>query len=204
MKKIIDRWYISLVLLPLIINYFTDFFKISGAFSITNLWLLFLAIILFIGFMEYYKLYSELKYLKHIPKVNDKKIVRELLEKLDVMLFEEEISRKNSWYGYDSDAFFKTLDFVNDSRLLSYKTSDKRLNELINQFCDSLIVFHGYCSDKLFGSKIGRNELEFAKESKESYEAAKTQSVEMNRLTSIAQRKLEKLLDYLRTFNYLE
>lgn len=204
MKKILERWYVSLVLLPLVINYFTDFFKIPNVFSRTDLWLLFLFIVVFIGCMEYYKLFSELKRLKYVPKGSDKKIIKELLEKLDVKLFEEEISEKNSWYGYDRDAFFKTLDFKRDSKLISNKTSDKYLNQLINELCDALGIFHEYCSDKLFGSKMGRNELEFAKEHTERYEAAKTQSVEMNKLTSIAHARLENLLDYLRAFNYLE
>ncbi|SIR26771.1 hypothetical protein [Maribacter ulvicola] len=203
MKKVLDRWYIGLILLPIIMNLTTaklDLpillknwnFTIIGTLIITN----------FIAIYEFIILKKENKRLNSIPKESDKKIIKNLLKTLDVISFQDKISEQSSWYGYEKTAMQNTFDFCEKARLINYKTADEKLNNYIQELRLSLDEFHEKASRILYSDNNTsytpdkRNEVE-VKKTKEAYPEVDKKSIESFKI-------LSELLKYLKENNYLE
>lgn len=201
MKKIFNKWYFSFILIPIIINLITAEFEASN--FINNWELTIIGILLIYSFISFYELSrakTVIKELKSIPNARDKRIVNELISTLDVVDFEENVYKQNSWYGYPQRAIRKTLNFSEKAFSEEYKTSDEKLNELIQNFAQLLYNFNSYAGSKLF------NEGNFyipAKENEHNLKIAEEATPIMNQMTKNAFANLQELLKYLRRKRYL-
>lgn len=190
--------YSSILIFPVLINILTqviDFKTILSNWYITTIIVLAIAnLILLYEFMRTRKL---LFYAKEI----DKKKVALLLRKLDINTFQRDIVEVDSWNGYRQDAITKVLDFLENATLLQFKTSDNKLNQLMNEFVIKLDEFSTYTARHVVGGEhhfipITQTELD--------YDTKREETIEMNRLAGIAYQKLEKLMEYVRQKNYIE
>jgi len=188
----------SLILLPIITNYFTDLFKIDNFLS--N-WYFTVAILILIviGILTYELIHA--KCLSFKPKKIDKKKINDLINRLDLSSFQRDIVEVDSWDGYRQESIIKIIDFLENATLLEYKVSDKKLNHLMIDFVSQLNIFSSYTSMHVVSGNnhfipITREEID--------YDLRRAETQEMNRLASISFQKLGTLMEYLRKRNYLE
>ncbi len=203
MNKLLNKWYLGLILIPFIINLLTNTIGLPDLFknwTITLLaTLLFIIIILVTKLIEFSK---KIRAFEFKPKESDKRIVKRLITTLDINIFHREVMEQDSWYGYKQDAIGKTLEFVEECELLSNRTSDKKLNKLILNTKNAIEEFNSYSATQLCGGK--ENWYTLAKDTSFNIESAKKARPIMNSQTDIAFAKLTILLDYLKYRNYFE
>jgi hypothetical protein len=203
MDKLLNKWYFVLIAIPILVNLLTnsiglpDLFKEWTTTVITTL--TFLTIILS---TELILLSRKIREIEFKPKESDKKIIRNLLTTLDIDSFHEDIKDQDSWYGYKKEAIGKTINFAQDAGLISNKTSDKKLNNLLLDLKNAIDDFNAYSSTQLYGN--GDDWYSPAKDTDFNVEKAKIAQPIMNEKTDIAFKKLTLLLDYLKHKNYLE
>lgn len=203
MDKIFNKWYFGLIAIPIFINLLTNTIGLPDLFkqwTITVIATLsFLSIVLT---TELILLSKKIREIEFNPKESDKKIIKKLLATLDIDTFHEDIKDQDSWYGYKKDAIGKTIDFAQDAGLISNKTSDKRLNQLLLDLKNAIDDFNAYSSTQLYGN--GADWYSPAKDTDYNIERAKTAQPIMNAKADFAFQKLTLLLDYLKHKNYLE
>lgn len=202
MKEILKRWYVGLIIVPTIINYLTSYVSLP---DILEDWKTTIIISEFIFILILtYELYlaGKRKQIKTMTiKPNDKAIVKDLMDTLDVNLFQKEIHEVDSWYGYRRDAIRKVIEFSEKVNLISYKTTDEKLNELINDFNDSLETFTKFSAKELYGmdkdwytpdkgSEVGLKKIEEARPI-------------MNQMATDSFEKLKTLMKYLKDKEYV-
>lgn len=202
MTKILEKWYFSLILIPIIINIITVDLMLSD--FLNNWKLTLIGVLVILCSILLYELYNSKNLIKELsskPKDRDRRIVKELLEILDVQEFEKSIYSQNSWYGYTQKSIRKTIAFSEKSESLDYKTSDNDLNKLIADLANSIFDFNEYASTKLY------SEGEFykpAKENEHNLKITEEATPIMNNMTTKAFENLQVLLKYLRKRDYLE
>lgn len=203
MDRLLNKWYFGLIGIPILINLLTNTIGLPDLFKQWDITLIvtlsFLAIILT---TELILLSKKLREVKFNPKESDKKIIKNLLATLDIDTFHEDIKGQDSWYGYKKEAIGKTIDFAQDARLISNKTSDKKLNQLLLDSKNAIDDFIAYSSTQLYGN--GADWYSPAKDTDFNVEKAKIAQPIMNAKADFAFNKLTLLLDYLRHKNYLE
>ena len=104
MRKILDKWYISMFIIPIFLTYLTNYIKLPIVFenweySIIASMTILIGILLY----EINTLSNRLKETQDKPKKSDKKILRELLDTLNIDKFHEDIVRQDAWNGYYRD-----------------------------------------------------------------------------------------------------
>lgn len=147
MNRLLNRWYVSLIFLPALINYLTELIplpKILGNWQLTLIGSLLIVISILI--FELYRLKASLS-------INEKDcdILIKLLNTLNVDLFQKEIFEQDSHYGYLKEPIGNIINFTESSQLLSNRTTDKKLNKLIDNLSDSLDEFTRYSGGQLYG-----------------------------------------------------
>lgn len=203
MDKLLNKWYFGLIVIPILVNLLTnsiglpDLFKEWTTTVIATL--TFLTIILS---TELILLSRKIREIEFKPKESDKIIIRNLLTTLDIDSFHEDIKDQDSWYGYKKEAIGKTIKFAQDAGLISNKTSDKKLNNLLLELKNAIDDFNEYCSTQLYGN--GDDWYSPAKNTDFNVEKAKIAQPIMNAKSEFAFKKLTLLLEYLRLKNYLE
>lgn len=203
MNKLFNKWYFGLIVIPIVINLLTNTIGLPDLFKEWTMTLIatlsFLTIILT---TELLVLSRKIKDCEFKPKESDKKIVKSLLTTLDIDMFHEDIKDQDSWYGYKREAIRKSIDFSQDSRLLSNRTSDKELNKLLLDLKNSIDDFNSYSSRQLW--RDGDNWYSPVKDTDSNLQKAKKASPIMNAKADFAFTKLTFLLDYLKHKIYLE
>lgn len=202
MKKITEKWYAGLILLPIITNLLTGYFDLPTLLKNWNFTIIgTLTIIIFIVAHEYYLLQTENKTLRSIPKNSDKKIVRKLLNILDVNTFQDKICEQSCWYGYEKQAIFKTIKFCEKATLIKYKTVDEKANQLIQELRQCIKEFEQQCTKILYSDgdfySPDKNTDFNVQRTKEIYPIADQKS-------AVALEKLKELLAYLKERDYME
>lgn len=201
MTKIINKWYVSMLFLPIILTYLTNYFDLPLIFSNwKNSIITALIIFILILFYELKILKNCLIEIKSKPKENDKKIVGYLIAILNLNTFQEDICEQNAWYGYTKKSISRIIKFTTESKLIKYKTSDKKLNILISNLTEKLDEFQNYSSLRLFGDREWYVPLKHNLENKDKLEIEVTK---MNKMTKLAFFELEKLLEYIKIKEYL-
>jgi hypothetical protein len=203
MKKIADKWYIGLIIIPTTINLLTellDFPTLLKSWNLTIIGTLLIANLIFI--YELHSLQREYKKLKVVPKESDKKVIYKLLAILNVDDFQHKICEQHCWYGYEKDAFYKMLEFCERCKSLKFKTADNKLNTLIHSLRSSIEDFEEMASKLLFSD--GDNYLSPDKNTDFNVERNKELCPIADEKSSICLQKLSELLDYLKTNNYFE
>ncbi len=125
-----------------------------------------------------------------------------MLAIIDINAFHEGIKNQDSWYGYKQEAIYKTIDFAQEVGLISNKTSDKKLNDLLFDLKNAIDEFNSYSSTPLY--RNGDNWFSPSKDTDFNIEKANFAQPIMNAKAEIAFNKLTLLLDYLKHKNYLE
>lgn len=203
MDKLLNKWYFGLIGIPILINLLTNTIGLPDLFKQWTVTLIatlsFLTIILT---TELILLKKRIREIELQPKESDKKIIKNLLATLDIDVFHEDIKEQDSWYGYKKEAIGKTIAFAHDAGLISNKTSDKNLNQLLLDLKYAIDDFNSYSSTQLYGN--GDDWYSPAKGTDFNVEKAKTAQPIMNAKADTAFNKLTSLLDYLKHKNYLE
>lgn len=202
MRKIINRWYFGLIIIPVIINLLTNTVELPDLFkNWTYTLFVTMAIAILVLITELMILNRKFIQLKAKPKESDKIIIKKLLATLNVDMFHEEIINKDGWYGYLQDAIHNTIEFASNARLISNKTTDKKLNSLIEDFKNSLDKFNNYSSVELFPNGLFYSPAKDTENNKKRAEEARQI---LNRMTDNAFKELTILMEYLKDKNYLE
>lgn len=200
MKKIVEKWYLSIFIIPIILTYLTSYFSLPDIFKNWQ-YSIIVSLVLLVSILMY-----ELRNLKKelnvfVPKKSDKKIIQKLLKELDLDSFHEDIYEQNAWYGYKKEAISKSISFIYKARLLKNRVTDSKLQTLINNFTEKLNDFHEYSSLHLYGGdhyfipnkdNLKENRILVVQETKE-----------MNRLARESFIELEKLVEYAKNNSYL-
>ena len=203
MRKILDKWYLSMLIIPIVLTYLTDYIKLpiifaNWEYSIIASMTILIGILLF----ELKTLSNRLKIVSEKPKKADKKIIRELLETLNIDKFQEEILRQDAWNGYYRDDIHRIIEFQEKAKLIGYKTSNEKVNNLINQFLAKLDDFTQYSSVRVSGQ--GDWLMPFKNNTDiHPHEKIKKETEEMNALTKKCFIELENLMKYLRDKDYI-
>ena len=194
----LNKWYFGLIILPVLENYLTEVVQLPDLFKNWTYTILgILTILIFILVYEIYGLRKENIELKSKPKESDKRIVKTLIDTLDINSFHEKIKEQDSYCGYEKEAISKTIAFSAKAGLISYRTADKKVNELIKKLRVSINDFNGYSSLHLYPN------AHFYSPAKGTQEAESARAI-MNKKADVAFEKLTELMTYLKTKNYLE
>lgn len=203
MKKLAEKWYISIFVIPILMTYFTSFIQLP---EILSNWeysiILSLSILVFILIHEIRIRNKKILLYETKPTEKDKMIIYSLLETLNLKMFQEDVCRQDAWNGYPREAIHNIIEFQHDAVLIKNHTSINELNCLINDFLTELREFTEYSSMRLYGS----NEwLIPFKDNPRIYplEQIKNETNIMNTLSKKAFDKLELLMIYLRTHDCL-
>lgn len=197
MTKIINKWYISLVIAPIITTYLTNFFILPKLFSDWKLAIIFSLTILTITLLIELKLLSESN---NIPNENDKRIIKRLLKKLDIKSFQEEICVNDSWNGYKQDSIHKIINYQHAVKLIKNKTVDKKLQQMIDIFNYKLDLFTDFTAQNVYGGNSG---FLIPFKNYEDRNSVKKDSEKMNILAKNAFAELENLVEYLKSKKYI-
>lgn len=201
MRKVLNKWYMSMFFIPILITYLTSYVQFPVVFSNWE-YSIIASLIILVGILTY-ELKTTLKELRETcrkPDKHDRKIIHDLLEMLNLDDFHEDIYRQDAWHGYKKDVINQTLEFKENVRLIKNKTSDDQLNYLLYGFTLELEHFLEYSSYRLFD---GDNFYIPNKDTKQAKEKSKHHSEKMNSMTKECFDKLEVLMNYLRTRKYL-
>jgi hypothetical protein len=201
MSKILNKWYFSLILIPIIINLVTADFALTDFYENWKITVIGILVItcLILSF-EQLQLKKTIKVLISNPNERDKRVVKELIEIIDIPDFEESVYKQNSWYGYSQRAIHKTMEFSKKALSEESKTSDEKLNKLIKILADTLYDFNAYAGVKLYSEGNSYNP---AKENEYNIKITEEATPIMNEMTTKAYLELQKLMKYLRSHNYL-
>lgn len=196
MQKAIEKWYFSLVLVPVIINYLTDLIPIPKILS--NWEITAIGSLTFLSIILTFELIAE----KRNNKLNKKdvEIINKLLSIIDVDQFQEEIFDAHAGNGYPQRAIRSAIDFTNQSLLLTNLTTDKKLNRLIENFTTSLRAFLDFSGMNLFGERDDYKPDRNAYNSDLEYEQAMKK---MDNLTDSAFDDLFQLIEYAKSRRYI-
>lgn len=197
MIKTLNKWYFSLVIIPILITYLTNFFSLPKLFEDWKLTIIFSLSILVIILLIELKIVNEIL---SQPDENDKKIIKKLLKKLNLKSFQEDICTVDSWNGYNQDSIHNITKYQYSARLIENKTLDKNLQKLIENFNDKLADFTAFTAHNVSGNNSG-----FLVPFKDSNDRdrIKQNCDKMNSLSKIAFHELEILLAYLQSKKYL-
>tara|TARA_R110000850_G_C9994993_1_gene467533 strand:+ start:7314 stop:7883 length:570 start_codon:yes stop_codon:yes gene_type:complete len=187
-------------ILPIFLTYLTTYINLPSIFenweySIITSLLILVGILIY----ELFTLNDELKDIRNTPKKGDKKIVCELLETLNLDKFHEEIVCHDAWNGYDHESIYRIIEFQEKAKLIGYKTSNKKLNALINTFVIKLDDFTDYSSLRLYG----RGDWLIPFKDNHPREIIKKETDKMNMLSKECFIELEYLMEYLRHKEYV-
>lgn len=198
MERILNRWYVGLVILPILINYLTTYLTLPKIFEDWRITIIGMQSILILIFA--YELM--LRFKKDEPLESDKEVIKRLLASLDIDEFQTDIYEQNSWYGYKKEAIRKIFDFTEKSGLLTNRTSDKKLNKLVDDLKNSLDKFTEYSSKQLFDLHLPDWYLP-DKASDSGIKRAKIAEPIMNKMTTDSYNKLLRLITYLKKNKYM-
>lgn len=203
MKKILDKWYLSMFIIPIILTYLTNYINLpiifeNWQYSIIASFLILTGILLY----EIKILKKQLTTLEEKPKKSDKKIVRDLLETLNIDKFHEDIVRQDAWNGYHREDIHRIIEFQEKTKLIGYKTSNKKVNNLISEFLNKLDEFTDYSSVRVYGK--GDWLVPFKDNPKiHPHEKIKKETEIMNELTQKCFVELEILMEFLKEKEYV-
>ena len=189
--------------MPILINLITEYFDSPTLLQNWDFTLIgTLTIIIIILSYELIKASKEILKLKELPKKSDKKIIKELLNTLDINEFQSEIVEQSCWYGYKRSSINKLYEFCRKTELLHYKTTDSTLNKYIGNLATSIHNFNDLASTILYGD----NELTYDRDKKNplEYEKAKKTYPKVDELSQKAFGILTEMMEYLKNKNYLE
>lgn len=201
MSRILEKWYFSLIIIPIIINLITVDLNLSD--FINNWKVTLIGILTILCLILIYELSISKSLIKDLitkPKERDKRVIKELLDTLDIIDFEESIYKQNSWYGYSQEAIKKSILFTEKAESISFKTSDETLNNLITKLSNSIFDFNAYASTKLF---YEGESYKPAKENEYNLRMTEEATPIMNKMTTLSFENLKELLKYLRERDYL-
>lgn len=201
MNKVLNKWYFGLVIIPVLVNYLTEVIRLPTLFKNWNYTIIgILAIAVLILSFEVIRMNKVIHQFKSTPKKSDKKIVKELIEILDVDSFHDKIKEQNTWYGYEKEAIRKTFKFSEKAGLIGYRTTDKKLNKIIQDLKEAIDDFNHFCGSNVYpnGSFYA-----LAKDTDFNVEKAEKATPIMNEKADFAFSKLSVLMDYLRSRNFL-
>lgn len=203
MRKILDKWYLSMFIIPIILTYLTNYINLpiifeNWQYSIIASFLILSAILLY----EIKVLKKQLAILEEKPKKSDKKIIRDLLDTLNIDKFHEDIVRQDAWNGYHREDIRSIIEFQEKAKLIGYKTSNKKVNNLINDFSNKLDEFTNYSSKRVSGQ--GDWLVTFKDNPKiHPREKIKKETEKMNELTQECFVELEVFMEFLKEKEYV-
>ena len=196
-KLISKRWYFSLVFLPLLVNYFSEIFSWSRLSSDWKLSVI-VALSILCGLL-FYELY--LTRLSE-PSDSDKKIIKDLLQTINLKQFKREIYEQDSGNGYRKDAIDRTYNFVEKTEQLENRVKDESINRSFAEISKTLKEFLYLGSINLYPDSE-HYYLPDKYKNPHNIEKMKKAGPEMNRLTDEAYQKLDRLISLLKRRNYL-
>lgn len=200
MKSILDRWYFTLIVIPIILTYLTSFFSLPKLYSDWKLSIIFsLSISILILLHEVIIMRKKIRLRESSLSESDKNTIRKLFKKLDLKMFQEDICEKDSKNGYKSEAIHKIISYRHSASLIKNHPKDEKLNLLLQNFNSSLDVFIEFSSSHLFGGNCGF--LVLNKEYLNRNQLNKNAET-MNELSQITYNELIKIIDYLKKMNY--
>lgn len=203
MRKIFDKWYLSMFIIPIVLTYLTNYIKLpiifeNWEYSIITSFVILTGILLY----EIRVLKKQLKTFQEKPKKSDKKIIRDLLDTLNIDKFHEDIVRQDAWNGYHREDIHRIIEFQEKAKLIGYKTSNKKVNELLNSFLIKLDEFTDYSSKRVSGR--GDWLVPFKDNPKiHPREKIKKETEKMNELSQKCFEELEILMEFLKEKEYL-
>lgn len=202
MKALLRKWYFSLVILPLVINYVSSAITSEVVIKDWKVTVIMVACILItILVLELMALRSNYKLLLSIPRNEDKRIVNDLLGIFDLDKFHEEIVSQNAWYGYKKEAIWRVLSFLESAQLPTNKPSDSKLNRKLSSLRSKLSDFNNYSASKLFSTgKFFAPDKNTEFGAKQASEATPI----LNKMAEDAYEALNDLMEYLRQKRFFE
>lgn len=202
MNKILSKWYISLVIAPILITYLTNHFSLPLLFSDWKLSIIFSLIIVIIILAIELKIQRDDNKSNEIIKKSDTETIRRLLGFLNLKLVQEEVLRNESWNGYPHEAIGSIIAYQHESRLLENKLIDRKLCILFDNFNDKLNAFTDFSSFHMHGSPHPDFLIPF--KDPDNRDKGWEDSKKIDKLAQDVYEELEILIAYLKREGYWE
>jgi|GEM_PF-2453104 len=200
MQKLLDKWYLSLILVPITLTYLTEYFSLLYLKTDWNLTIILtLTVATIILIFELIITNQKLNKISKLPKEQDITIIKKLLKTLNVKSFEYDICTNDSWNGYREKSIHNLIDYLHKVKLLAYRTTDAKLNNLLANFNFRLEEFIEYSSCHLYGHEAGFL-IPFKYNDREK---AREDAKKMNHLSMLAFKDFEFLILYLKEKKYI-
>ncbi|WP_336827988.1 hypothetical protein [Sphingobacterium multivorum] len=200
MSRVFEKWYVSLIIIPILLTYLTNYFTIPLLTSDWKIAIIFsLSITVIILLLEIKTIYKKQQYVSHIITVDTETITR-LLNTLDVEMFQQDVCEQDSWNGYKQEAIHNIIDYQYATRLVKNRILNPKIHLLFSNFNDKLNKFTSFTQYHVSGHSLG-----FLVPFKDSGDREKVRedSFTMNRLSKEAFQEFEVLIIFLKKNGYL-
>ncbi|WP_437920018.1 hypothetical protein [Sphingobacterium sp. LRF_L2] len=202
MSKILSKWYVSLVIAPVLITYLTNHFSLPLLLSDWKLSIIFSLIIIIIILAIELKIQRDDNKSNEIIKKSDTETIFRLLGFLNLKMVQEEVLCNDSWNGYPHEAIWSIIAYQHESRLLENKLIDRNLEVLFGNFNDKLKAFTDFSSVHMHGSPHPDFLIPF--KDPEYRDKGWEDSKKIDKLAQDVYEELEILIGYLKRKGYWE
>lgn len=199
MSKLLTKWYISLVIAPIIITYLTNYFSFPLLLSDWKLSIIFSLVIFNIILAVELKIQMDKVDTNEIIIITDTETTKRLFNVLNIKMLQEEILRKESWNGYLSDAIGNVIEYQYESRLIENRFLDKDSQIIIDNFNDVLESFTDYSSLNMYG---GTHSYLIPFKYPDNKDRAMEDSKKIDKLAKDVYKELEILITHLKKKGY--
>ncbi len=202
MTKVLSKWYISLVIFPILITYLTNHFSLPLLFSDWKLSIIFSLIIVIVILAIELKIQRDDNKSNEIIKRSDTETIRRLLGFLNLKLVQEEVLRNESWNGHPHEAIGSIIAYQHGSRLLENKVIDRKVCTRFDNFNDKLKAFTDFSSFHMHGSPHPDFLIPF--KDPDNRDKGWEDSKKIDKLAQDVYEELEILIAYLKRMGYWE
>lgn len=202
MSKFLSRWYVSLVIAPILVTYITNHFSLPVLLSDWKLSIIFSLLIVIVILAIELKIQRDENKSNEIIKKSDTETIRRLLRSLNLKLVQEEVLRDESWNGYPHEAIGHILEYQHESRLLENQLIDRKLLVLFGNFNDKLEAFTDFSSHRMHGSPHPDFLIPF--KDPDNRDKGWEDSKKIDKLAQDVYKELEILIAHLKREGYWE
>lgn len=199
MSKLLTKWYISLIVAPILITYLTNYFSFPLLLNDWKLSIIFSLVIFIIILAVELKIQKDKVDANEIIIITDTETTKRLFNVLNIKMLQEEILRKESWNGYLSDAIGNVIDYQHESRLIENRFLDKDSQIIIDNFNDVLESFTDYSSLNMYG---GTHSYLIPFKYSDNKDKAMEDSKKIDKLAKDVYKELEILITHLKKKGY--
>lgn len=205
MTRLIQRWYISILLIPIIVNLFTNTVSWDTLKTNPTTTFLSLSVILNVILIGELLIYMKVNQKENDTFQNDKKVLAKLIQTLNLIDNEPILKLTNHVDKLDYKYVNNIKEFLVQTNKLENRVIDKDINMKLNNFKQALNEYLGFIGKNMVtNAEDGFKTISMPYELKDrNYDLYMRRMKELDDSADLAYSKLKELMTTLRQRNVL-